>query len=638
MSRYTEGTIPDGVPVADVVVIGAGVIGAAVAIRAIAAGKSVLMLEAGIGDALLWDQYSSYTDTFRTSAAKATSTGYPANTSARWPDVLQIGNAPAVSGSTNDPTDPPGYAIPPGQPMTSSYYVEAGPQPFRSDFLKMAGGTTLHWQGSSFRMLPADFELQKRYGKAIDWPLGYDELEPYYEDAEHQIGVAADVDDQTYLEIWFRDKYVYPMQRMPQSYVDQFLTSRIGDLPVKVSGFDAIARGIPLPSGRNTEPNPHYHYRRDPDGVVGYSPVSAVGDRNAGLRCQGNSSCMPVCPVQAKYSALKSIDQLMRSPNFQLQTRSVATSFMVDPATNKVTGVTVKRYTGAPSDPNPSYRLDTVYGRTVVLAGNAIENAKLLLNAGIAADNPHLGKNLMDHPYLYITGTTPTPVHPFRGPDTTTGIDSLRDGKYRAIHAAFRASISNWGWSGSPGKDVTTMLLAGTYGSALREQLADRLTRQFKFGFMLEQLPSASNSVTTDPAYLDAFGDPRPVLHYDYDEYVMRGAEAAHDVAMQIFDKAGITDTTDWDTPAKNNVPGNNYRWYNGRWYAIMGAGHIVGTHRMGRTADDGVTDVNGVVFGHPNLYAVGCGSMVTIGTSNPTLTAVALAHKAGDAIVEALR
>lgn len=638
MSHYTEGSIPPGVPVFDLVIVGAGVIGAAVAIRAIAAGKTVLMLEAGIGDALDWDQYSSYTDQFRMSGAKATSTGYPANTSARWPDVLQIDNAPAAAADPHHPDDPPPYVIPPGQPLTRSYYVEAGPVPFRSDFLKMAGGTTLHWQGSSFRMLPNDFRLRSKYGQAVDWPIDYDQLEPYYEDAEHQIGVAADVDDQAYFEIWFRPKYVYPMQRMPQSYVDQFLTDRIGELPVKVSGHDGIARGIPLPSGRNTEPNPGYHYRRDADGTTGYSPVPAVGNRDAGLRCQGNSSCMPVCPVQAKYSAVKSIDRLMQSPNFRLQTRSVATSFVVEPGTNRVVGVTTKRYDGSLSDPNPRYRLDTSYGRTVVLAGNAIENAKLLLSAGIAADNPHLGANLMDHPYLYVTGQTPLPVYPFRGPDTTTGIDSLRDGTYRAEHAAFRASISNWGWSGSPGKDVSALLLGGTYGKDLREQLQAQLTTQFKFGIMLEQLPDAKNNVSIDPAYLDAFGDPRPVLRYDYDDYVMQGAEAAHDVMMQIFDKAGIRDTTDWTTPATSNAPGNNYRYYNGRWYAIMGAGHIVGTHRIGRSADDGVTDPNGLVFGHPNLYAVGCGSMVTIGTSNPTLTAVALAHMAGDAIVEALR
>lgn len=613
--------VPDGATVYDVVIVGAGVIGAAIAIRATSAGKTVLMIDAGVSDALAWDEYSSYVDTFRMAATKATSTGYPANDAAPWPNALDI----------KGPVD---KVIPPTKPMDDIYYVEAGPQPFRSDYIKMVGGTTLHWQGSSFRMLPNDFKLQSEYSVGVDWPLGYDDLEKYYEDAENQIGVAADVTDQTYSGIKFRDGYVYPMQRMPQSYVDQFLTGKIKDLTVTIDGKPYVAEGIPLPSGRNTEPNADYNYRREP-GPIGYTPVGAVGDRDSGQRCQGNSSCMPICPVQAKYSAIKTVDMLLRNRSVVLQDRTIASSFVIDPATKRVLGLNVKRY----SDPSSSrFMEDTVYGNTIVLAGNAIENAKLMLNNGIAQGNANLGANLMDHPYLYLWGKAPQAVYPFRGPDTTSGIDSLRDGPYRAKHSAFRASISNWGWSGSPKADLQGLVASGVYGSALRAQLADVLTRQMKLGIMLEQLPDPKNKVSVSGKWLDKFLEPRPVLNYDYSEYVLDGAAAAVSVVQQIFAAAGIVDKNPPATPTGTGPYGVNLVTHGSATYAIMGAGHIVGTHRIGADATRGVTDTNGLVFGYPNLYAVGCGSMVTIGTSNPTLTAVALAHKAGDAIVEALR
>ena len=80
---------------------------------------------------------------------------------------------------------------------------------------------------------------------------------------------------------------------------------------------------------------------------------------------------------------------------------------------------------------------------------------------------------------------------------------------------------------------------------------------------------------------------------------------------------------------------GYQYRTYEGKGYSIMGSGHIVGTHRMGKSREDSVVDKNCRSWGHKNLYVVGCGNMVTIGTGNPTLTGVALAFKAAAAILD---
>ena len=71
-----------------------------------------------------------------------------------------------------------------GGPDTSGYFVQNGPLPFGSDYVRTQGGTTLHWPGTRLRMLPNDFRLHSEYGQAKDWPISYDDLRPYYEIAE----------------------------------------------------------------------------------------------------------------------------------------------------------------------------------------------------------------------------------------------------------------------------------------------------------------------------------------------------------------------------------------------------------------------------------------------------------------------
>ena len=76
---------------------------------------------------------------------------------------------------------------------------------------------------------------------------------------------------------------------------------------------------------------------------------------------------------------------------------------------------------------------------------------------------------------------------------------------------------------------------------------------------------------------------------------------------------------------------------YEGEIYNFWGAGHIVGTHRMGTDPKESVCDENGKTWDHDNLYLVGCGNMPTLGTSNPTLTMTALAFKTAEAILQKL-
>ena len=585
-------------PEYDVVIVGGGVAGAVIAHKLSRATKLVLILEAGTSDAMDPANYRKYLDTYYTMGGTRNLPNgpYPHN-----PDAL----------SPNDATNAP-------------YYVQPNQPNFLSDYLRMLGGSTLHWQGTSLRMVPNDFRMQSTYGKGVDWPVTYDELEPGYREAEREIGVSADVEDQRIFGVWFPEGYVYPMKKMPQSIVDKFFDEKLSGATVPLYGGEYPLRVISIPVGRNSTPNPAYDHGR------GYLPISAVGDRDSGNRCQGNSNCLPLCPVQAKYNALKTIAAARRAGKVDIRSQCVASRLLIDPGSGRITAVEYKRY----ADPGKAvWTTETVTGKIIVLAANAIQNAVLMLASQVSDSSGQLGRNLMDHPYLVFFGLAPRPVWPFRGPDTTSGVESLRDGKFREKHASFRASLGNWGWSGEPRTSVLALLAQQQFGSTFRCQLRDRLNRMVKFGAMLEQLPDPSNRVTIDPAHTDALGNYLPVLSYGYADYTLDGAMAvAETVWPAITQRTGIDDQTSTIVPG-----GSQMVSYQGRNMYLGGSGHVVGTHRMGRSRKDSVVDSDLRSWSHPNLYAVGAGSMVTIGTANPTLTVVALAFRAADSILAEL-
>src|SRR5437588_1328432 len=196
----------------DVVIVGAGIAGAILAKTLSKAGKSVLILEAGEGvhgidlePQEAFKVYQGYLDTFYKAVAKAPNAPYPNLPTAPSPDVLDIQR---IEGTT---------------PSTTGYFVQAGPMPFASTYDRRPGGTTLHWLGTCLRMLPNDFRVKSTYGVGVDWPISYEELRPYYEMAEQEIGVSADVKDLYYPNAGadFFGAYEYPMHGIPQSYLDQ---------------------------------------------------------------------------------------------------------------------------------------------------------------------------------------------------------------------------------------------------------------------------------------------------------------------------------------------------------------------------------------------------------------------------------
>jgi glucose dehydrogenase len=638
----------------DVVIIGAGVCGSILASKLGAAGKKVLVLDAG--EPVPGDR-NEYMDNFYLARAKTPESPYP-TTEARGPAPLfPLPNPNTLAaprptilqlGQWRDPKQ--SYLVQPQTPPAPAPDAKGSlrKMPCSSTYTRVGGGTVWHWLGTSLRHVPHDIAMYSTYGKGVegspfgpwaDWPIDYSELQELYGKAEAEIGVSASVEEQGPLKaaigLSYPEGYEYPMRAIPTSLVDQAVISGLGTfsvpsgVPQDPNAYEVFVS--PTPAGRNSQP---YQSRRV---------------------CAGNTNCIPICPIQAKWDPTVSLASALDTGNVQVIYRAVACNVDVD-ASGAVSGIDYLVYTKGVSPPPPQRA--TARGKTYVLAAHAIENAKLLLMSnggkGIANTSGQVGRNLMDH-VLYLTwGIMPEsapPIFPYRGPLTTAGIESLRDGAFRKYRCAFRIEIGNEGWNFPTGDPYTTTndFIMGTNtgglnpgkerlgGLDLALRLNSLMSRQFRMAFLMEQAPQAANQVVLDYSNVDGLGLPRPkIIDYGLDEYTLNGFRAARVIADAIYEKLGARQLTDFGAPKDNeNTPG--YFLLDGAPCRYYGAGHVVGTHRMGSDKSSAVVDASQRSFDHPNLWIVGSGSFPTIATANPTLTIAALTFKTADSILRAL-
>lgn len=531
---------------AQVIVVGSGVAGMLVAYRLAQAGVQVVVLEAGPpvnrAEALA---------TYRTAVVKVPEAPYPDTPYAPRPTVADL----------------------------EGYYVQDGPTLFKSTYVRRVGGTTWHWLGTSLRHLPADFQLQLRYGVAVDWPLTYDQLEPWYSAAEREFGVAGDGKQ----DLGSPRTDAFPMPPLPLTYLDKQVALAAAKL-----GYTVHL----TPQARNS---------------VTYDGRPP---------CCGNASCVPICPIGAKYDATVHVRKA-QALGVQVIDQAVVHFIEVDSA-GQVMGIRFKRPDGSE---------ERAEAQIYVLAAHAIETPKLLLMSrtdalpnGVANSSDQVGRNLMDHPVQLSWALAKEPVYPYRSPLENAGIEEFRDGDFRRERAAFRMAIGEDGWS-FPGTTPTSLapelLMQGFRGEALVTELNRQVSRQFRFANLVEQLPDPANRIVPAFDQLDGLGIPRPRLTYQLGDYVERGMAEARRVSEQIFQAMGATAIQHSEEHE--------------------GAGHVMGTYRMGNDPKTSVVNADQRSHDHPNLFMVGSGVFPTVGTANPTLTIAALALRTAETIKTAL-
>lgn len=583
----------------DVVIVGAGASGSIIAKELIqkTSNLRVMILEAGGNRASTFEGHQEYLQNFYEALIKIPNSPFPSEFYAPHPTELDVHMLSEKEGQRQ-------------------YVLQNGQMPFRTAYIRAMGGTMLHWLGSTLRLRPNDLKMKSTFGKGLDWPISYKTLMPFYRMAEFEIGVAGDAAEQSEDGFEFEKDYCYPMEAIPKSHLDMKIAALLKDRPVNHNGKELLLRVVGSPQGRNSIPNPNY---RDADGKP-YKPIGAVGNIDAGLRCEGNSSCVPICPVQAKYNPLKTLSKVTTpeySDRLQIHHNAVATQINWNRHNGMVESIKYVRYHGDSLSPKE------VKARIYVIAAHAVETAKLLKISN--CPNKLIGKNLMDHPFILAWGLADWPTGAYRGPGVTSTITNFCDTPDRKDYAAFRIEIGNWGWNWAeiaPYTTVETLLNKGLYGKQLRNELAAQTSRQMQFNFLTEQLPDESNYVTIDHKNKDRLGLPKPVLHYNIGDYERAGLLKAKHLAKEIFSKIEITEHTKYDT----TDPG--YFLYDGDPGVFYGAGHIGGTHIMGTSKENSVVDSHQRSHDHKNLFLAGPGSFPTMGTSNPTLTVAALAFR----------
>jgi choline dehydrogenase-like flavoprotein len=204
-------------------------------------------------------------------------------------------------------------------------------------------------------------------------------------------------------------------------------------------------------------------------------------------------------------------------------------------------------------------------------------------------------------------------IWPGRGPVSPCSIGQFRDGDFRREHAPFRIDISNASQVASVTKEV---LAEGYFGKKLQEEIRFRAARRLSIKNALEQLPDPNNRVMLS-ANKDALGLPTPSLYWDVDDYVIKGTEKTRECYDAIAARLGAT-------RIKHSKSGK-----------FSNRQHITGTLSMGLDPATSVTDAWGRAHDHENLFMVGTGVMPTVGTCNVTLTAMALALRTADKILQ---
>lgn len=515
----------------DCVIVGAGVAGALVASRLISAGKSVLVLEAGPNE----QDREILRTRFFADESKNPSSPYSINDKAPHPN------------GEND------------------YYEQTGPRPFASGYERRVGGTTWHWHALTPRMVPADFNMKTIYDRGVDWPISYDELETWYTDAEEELGVGGDSQDDHGSP---RSKG-FPYEVLRQSSVDVAVSGAL-------SGKKYENHLLEVKSNRSA---------RSPN------------------ICRGSGSCMPLCPTGAKYEAVRHINDA-EDQGAIISAQSVATSIEVD-IDGKVKQINYKSWDGSEH---------IAIGSTYVLAANAMEIPRLLLlseqfgHGRIANSSDQVGRNLMDHPVQLSFIVTKQKLDFYKGPQSTSAISSHRNTPERAARGGFFIEIFNSGHGIFSGPDfaVNQLVEEGMRGDALANAIQSRMGHELTLVGEVEQLPDSNNRITLSKDKRDGLGLPTPSIHFDIDQYSLDGVEAIKAVADKVA--RGL------DAQSVFHVP------------PLFGAGHIMGTTCMGNSASNSVVDVNLRCHDHKNLFIVSSSVFPTGTTANPTLTIAALA------------
>ncbi|MFT3905545.1 MAG: GMC family oxidoreductase [Steroidobacteraceae bacterium] len=267
------------------------------------------------------------------------------------------------------------------------------------------GGNSKCWMGGTTRMMPADFQLQSRYGVGQDWPLNYDDLEAHYTIVEQVMSVSGPPDS--------------PMPR---------------------------SAPFPLPQHRFSDPDVLLK-KQFPEGWFGMATARASVPTAQRAACCATGFCS-LCPVDAKFTIQNGLADIYRDPRVTLRLRSEVHS--VDTAAGVARGVSYVDEQGADI---------SVIADLVVLGASALFNPHILLRSGFT--HPLIGRRLHEQMPVYVTLDL-NGVNCYNGSTVLSGLGYLfYDGEHRRDHAA--CMIETWSSPFASRVDDTLRLQSGKW-------------------------------------------------------------------------------------------------------------------------------------------------------------------------------
>jgi choline dehydrogenase-like flavoprotein len=437
------------------------------------------------------------------------------------------------------------------------------------------GGGTIHFAGFCPRLHPSDFRVRTQDGVAVDWPIDYDELEPYYERLEREYPVSGPS------RFPWGKPHGYPYAPLQAGTAGQQLIKGCTKL-----GIPVVAGGpVAIPAGR-----------------VGKRP-----------HCIMRGFCLLGCKVGAKSSTFVSHIPYAVENGAEIRTDSMAYEVPVD-GTGRVTGVRYYR-----TRENGRVVDEEQKARAVIVAGYAIETPRLLLNSksslfpdGLANSSGVVGKYLMAQAGPVVWGRFEEMIRQYKAPPACALTEEFyeTDPRNDFVRGYALQTVA-------PLPIAMSHLISeesGAFGEELLLKMQD-YNHYAAIGVLGEILPDERNYVSIDPVATDQFGIPVAYVHFNLFENDRRLMHAGIRRAEEVLRAAGATET---------------------HW--VKRFAHLVGTCRMGFSAEDSVVDHWCRSWDVPNLFICDGSVLPTQGSANPALTISALAARTADWIREHAR
>jgi len=447
------------------------------------------------------------------------------------------------------------------------------------------GGLAMHWGGVTPRFSPEDFKARSLFGVGTDWPISYDELDPYYQEAEELMGVAG---EQGPPDMDPRRK-PFPMPALPLTYNLLLLKEW------------AAKAGIAMwsqPSAKNSVP---YRGR---------------------AQCCRNDTCGPICPIGAKYSPDLTWNALRRTNRVRLVTRTVVRRLVLDPTAKRVShAVAVDR-------DRPDTPVEFHARMFVVAAGYAWSPHLLLLSsqrgadAGVANSSGVVGKYLAGHRNLQTTMSVPIRLYPGMGAEhSLVSKQFMRKpvGEAEGKYARHDLRI----WESAAGRGARLVDDSGTLmlgDEILRDWRRRTQTGVARVRAYYDVIPDRASELTLDATRKSPWGDPLPKLSFrDAPESAELRPHTEELIRTRFAElaKAGGGDV--------------------GRISVSDSQDHPAGGCRMGDDPATSVVDSWGRTHDHENLFVVGAPTCVSASCANATLTFCALSLRSAAEISKGL-